>query len=86
MDGNDTELHRSGHHDDPRIAPERCLARHCRALVASIDAMLNLTGLLIGASEYSVLGHTTCDNDTAVMVLAGALVGEACCNPPIGMT
>jgi hypothetical protein len=81
MNGNDTELHRSGHHDDPRIAPERCLAMHCPALVASIDAMFNLTGWLIRTGEYSVLGHATSDSDTTVMVLGGAFFGDAVLAP-----
>jgi hypothetical protein len=57
MDGNDTELQRWDHHDDPRVAPERRLTTHCPALIASIDAIFNLTGLLIRAGELSVLGQ-----------------------------
>ncbi|MFT4515839.1 MAG: hypothetical protein ACI89X_002296 [Planctomycetota bacterium] len=77
MGNNDTGLHRWSHHDDAGIAPERRIAMHCPALIASIDAMFNLTGLLIRAAVYSFLGHATSYSDTAVMVLAGSFVGDA---------
>ncbi|MFT7536472.1 MAG: hypothetical protein ACI85K_002426 [Hyphomicrobiaceae bacterium] len=77
MGDNDTELHRWSHHDDAGIAPERSIAMHCPTLIASIDAMFNLTGLLLRAAVYSFLWHATSYSDTAVMVLAGSFVGDA---------
>lgn len=50
---------------------------HCPALITSIDAAFNLTGLLIRTAVYSFLGHATSYSDTAVMILAGAFVGDA---------
>lgn len=50
---------------------------HCPALIKSVDTMFNLTGLLIRAAIYSFLGHATTYSETAVMVLAGAFVGDA---------
>jgi hypothetical protein len=76
MGDNDTGLDQWSHHDDAGIAPERRIAMHCPALIASIDALFNLTGLLIRAAVYSFLGHATSYSDTAVMVLAGAFVGD----------
>ena len=50
---------------------------HCPALIASIDAMFNLTGLLVRAFVYSLLGQLAGHSDAAAMGLAGTFVGDA---------
>jgi hypothetical protein len=77
MAGNDTGLHRFGHHDDAPIAPDRHFAMHYPAVIASIDAMFNVTGLLIRAGLYSALGHLASQNEVAATLLAGIFVGDA---------
>jgi hypothetical protein len=76
MGRNDSGLHRWSHHDDACFAPERRIAMHYPAVIASIDAMFNLTGLLIRAGLYSLLGHFAGQGGMAAMLLAGIFVGD----------
>jgi hypothetical protein len=50
---------------------------HSPSVVASIDAMFNVTGLLIRAAIYGVCGGLPGHTDSGMMILAGLFVGDA---------
>jgi hypothetical protein len=50
---------------------------HSPSVVASIDAMFNVTGLLIRAAIYGVFGGLLSHTDSGMMILAGLFVGDA---------
>jgi len=50
---------------------------HYPAVIASIDAIFNLTGLVIRAGLYAVLGQMAGHSEVVATLLAGIFVGDA---------
>lgn len=50
---------------------------HSPSVIANVDAMFNVTGLLIRAAVYGVLGGLLSHNESGLMILAGLFVGDA---------
>jgi len=50
---------------------------HSPSVIATVDAMFNLTGLFIRAAVYGVFGSLLSQSDQGVMILAGLFIGDA---------
>jgi len=77
MGDNNTVLYLPSHHDDARVRAFRCNTVHSPTLIATIDAAVNITGLVVRGLVYGVVGGLLSHSDNGLLVLMGLFAGDA---------